>query len=115
MARKLRIFDAFCCCLQPEKMHCVSFQESNVENVEKVSLNSCLPIPERRKNMVVQTARPSNLKCLKDILSESEPDSPVSFHSDSSSSVEELFPQVLQCVMNPNILKKTKSSHLHFV
>ncbi|KAL8481497.1 hypothetical protein ACS0TY_027852 [Phlomoides rotata] len=78
----------------PEKMHCLSFQESIVnDHVEEVCLNSCLPKLERRKNMVVQTAKTSNLKCLKDILTESEPDSPISLHSDTSSSVEEFFPQ----------------------
>lgn len=42
---------------------------------------------ERRKRMEAQTTRSSSIKCLKDILTESEPDTP-------DSSVDDTFSQV---------------------
>lgn len=88
--------------MQPEKMHHPISQENIVNEVEEESVSSCIPMFERHKKMAAhsdkccsrETTGSSNIKCLKDILTESEPDTPVSLHSCNSSSVEEIFLQV---------------------
>ncbi|KAI3469373.1 hypothetical protein Pfo_026036 [Paulownia fortunei] len=84
-----------------EKMHPPRSQENITNDVEEESVSTSIPMFESHKKNVAysekscsrETTGSSNIKCLKDILTESQPDTPISQHSHSSSSVEEIFPQ----------------------
>ncbi|KAL0457420.1 UNVERIFIED_CONTAM: hypothetical protein Slati_1081200 [Sesamum latifolium] len=76
-------------------------QKDFTYDVAEESLGASTTKPENHRKTVAysekscfrETRGSSNVKCLRDILTESEPDTPISLHSDNSSSVEEDFPQ----------------------
>ncbi|KAK6161099.1 hypothetical protein DH2020_004480 [Rehmannia glutinosa] len=84
-----------------EEMQHPNSQENITNDVSEESANISTLMLESHKKIVAysekscirEATRSSNIKCLKDILTESEPDSPISLHSHNSSFVEETFPQ----------------------
>ncbi|KAK6161171.1 hypothetical protein DH2020_004552 [Rehmannia glutinosa] len=84
-----------------EEMQHPNSQQNITNDVSEESVNISTSMLESHKKIVAysekscigEATRSSNIKCLKDILTESEPDSPISLHSHNSSFVEETFPQ----------------------
>ncbi|KAL0414748.1 UNVERIFIED_CONTAM: hypothetical protein Sradi_1676500 [Sesamum radiatum] len=76
-------------------------QKDITNDVEEESLGTSTTRPQNNRKTVAYSERScfretrgsSNVKCLRDILTESEPDTPVSLRSDNSSFVEEDFPR----------------------
>lgn len=63
-----------------------------------VFLNDAKAIPHLTQDCYAETIRSSSIRCLKDILIESQSDTPISIDSCNSSSTEETFPEVNVCV-----------------
>ncbi|KAK4405553.1 hypothetical protein Sango_0561800 [Sesamum angolense] len=83
-----------------ENTHPPTRQKDITSDVEEESLSTSTKPENHMKTLAYsekscsrETRGSSNVKCLRDILTESEPDTPISLHSDNSSSVEEDFPQ----------------------
>ncbi|KAK4425868.1 putative E3 ubiquitin-protein ligase LIN [Sesamum alatum] len=87
--------------MQLENTHRPKCQKDITNDVKEESLGTSTMMPENHRRTVAysekscsrETRGSSNVKCLRDILTESDPDTPVSLHSDNRSSVDEDFPQ----------------------
>lgn len=90
--------------MQLEKMMSLPTTQENIANGKyEEPVDTRLPKFRSQRKVVLhsdkasvnrETTGSSTIKCLKDILTESQPDSPTSLHSDSCSSEEDGFPQV---------------------